>query len=111
MHTTINWFAVAAGFYTLVVSGSGCACEGSCDKAPTTDNKAGVVCSTSDCGKCKTTPDAKEPGAKDAKETGLACPVFDDTLLFDIDKFAGYDRKATGARCRQGIGDERCQGK
>src|SRR5262249_54682929 len=34
MHTTNNSFSLAAGFYALVVSASGWACEGSCDKSP-----------------------------------------------------------------------------
>jgi hypothetical protein len=103
MHTTINSFALAVGFYALVVSATGWAFEGSCDKAPTTGNKPSVACSTSDCGKC---PDA-QAAAKGAKE----CLVFDDTQLFDIDKFAGYGRMETGARCRQRTSNERCEGK
>src|SRR5215471_2166021 len=103
MHTTINSFALAVGFYALVVSATGWACDGSCDKAPATDNKHSVACSKSDCGKC---PDA-QAAAKGAKE----CLVFDDTQLFDIDKFAGYGRMETGARCSQGTGNERCEGK
>src|SRR5262249_24774480 len=59
-------------------------------------------CSMSECGKFKLTPDAKEPAAKGAKETCLGCLVFDDTLLFDIDKFAGYERLGTGTRCHKG---------
>ena len=58
---------------------------------------------TSDCGKCL---DA-QAAAKGAKE----CLVFDDTQLFDIDKFAGYGRMEMGARCHQGTGNERCEGK
>jgi len=65
----------------------------------------------SECGKFKLTPDAKEPAAKGAKETCLGCLVFDDTLLFDIDKFADYERLGTGTRCHKGVGDERCQRK
>ena len=103
MHTTINSFAVAAGFYALFVSASGWACEGSCDKAPATDNKPSVACSTSDCGKC---PEA-QAAANGAKE----CLVLDDTQPFDIDKLAGFGRMETGARCHQGTGNERCEGK
>ncbi len=29
--------------------------------------------------------------------------VFDDTLLFDIDKFSGYDRFETGTRANVGV--------
>jgi len=74
----------------------GWACEGSCDKAPATDNKPSVACPTSDCGKCS---DA-QAAAKGAKE----CLVFDDMLLlFDMDKFEGYSRIETARAAIRGL--------
>jgi len=42
--------------------------------------------------------DGAEPPNEDAQSL-----VFDDTLLFDIDKFSGYDRLETGTRANYGI--------
>ena len=42
--------------------------------------------------------DGKDPANEDAQSL-----VFDDTLLFDIDKFSGYDRLETGTRANYGL--------
>ncbi len=42
--------------------------------------------------------DGSEPPNEDAQSL-----VFDDTLLFDVDKFSGYDRLETGTRANYGV--------